>query len=1129
MRPFLIIGLGGSGGKTIRYLKQSLSEWLTEIGWDRGFPHAWQFLHIDTPQVQDSPVLPGSPDLLPPSEYLSLYQDGVPFATVMDRLRGNNHSFEGWWVDPAYMHVPIAYGAGQFRAVGRILGLDQRTRIQEAVNAKITALRSTEAIGELQDLASKAHESNGVYTKPGDPVAMVISSLAGGTGAGIFMDVTDMLRAMGEQWLDMSFGILYAADVFQSLASGAKAGIHPNAAAALAELVNGIYASGSVEVSGEEREIGRSGPAFPFLVGHANTSGVVFGDQTEVYRVMGRCLAAVMTDPKVQDDFVVYTAANWAAAAATYPDAGGPRHLLMEPPYKGLLQGLGYAEVDLGVDRFRAYSERRITRDAVETLVRGHLIRTGGQERYEGMTPEAISASIADDRLTGFLNTVGINERGPDNNQVLDAIALPVEQRQRITGDLARQVFDLVTESMGTKARVDDWVDEIVTQAEILAPGENERYDATLRERAREWSRNIVGRLTEEVGEIVAEWGLPVARDLLHRTRDEIRWVVDELEQERREFETLASHVRSNVQAAFGELSGQVGSEHDAIGQACASAIETLVWHRMEEKVRFIAREMLADFSRSVIDPLIEAIRLALGDLERRLDPADVEATPVDGWPRHAPERDQAVPDDLIPGKTVSLVLEPETFPRRFEWLVTSTLGRDFDTTAARWREIRRQVVTGAFLERAEISDRRLARLVKPLFEIVDEWQPNEAILLGGEPDRPARFKLHVGRDDVVLRARAWLTREGSPFDDFLSLGLRGYLREPGPTISPEEAAERERAFQRALASAFEAAKPLVNIDPVLLSRVHGKQLREHVVAGEIPLKNHRLESWVIEFLDQHVESERKGEYSNVTQDERVKRISIYSMLDGALHPAVFESITEPIAAGYNDALQTGKMRDFWKWRRSRPLANAIPLPMPMIRALIRGWFIGRFLGLIDVRVVDGKTVVRLSSGSRTVESPPLVDNPGNNKPRQLGAFLESLALGIPYAAEIGRAEEMLRIYGDILEMGRVPGSIGAAVGEFNGLSAVLEEWISSGTVHGRVPTVPAEIQADSDTARAERLAGLARTVMEQYAEHARPEIEEGRLGPENAWLGVASLIQEELHRLANALSDRARSVVPSF
>src|SRR5690606_25400728 len=148
----------------------------------------------------------------------------------------------------------------------------------------------------------------------------------------------------------------------------------------------------------------------------------------------------------------------------------------------------------------------------------------------------------------------------------------------------------------------------------------------------------------------------------------------------------------------------------------------------------------------------------------------------------------QAVPDDLIPGQTVALVMEPESFPGRFDELVTATLSRDFETRATLWRESRRPVVTGDFLHVSPLSDRELARSVKSLVETVDEWQPSEAILLGGEPDRPARFKLHVGRDDVVLRARAWLTREGSAFDDFLSLGLRGYLGEPGPTISSEEA-----------------------------------------------------------------------------------------------------------------------------------------------------------------------------------------------------------------------------------------------------------------------------------------------------------------------------------------------------
>lgn len=1131
MRPFLVIGLGGSGGKTIRYLKQGLLEWLAEIGWTGGLPQGWQFIHIDTPDTQDSPILPGSPDLLPPNEYFTLHRDGVSFGVVVERVRAKGANLDGWWVDPDYMAVPIAFGAGQYRAIGRILGLDQQNRILRAIQGKITALRTADAIGELQQLRAQAMEgSSAVYQKGAEPVAMIVTSLAGGTGAGLFLDVADMLRAEGEQWLDNSIGILYAADVFRELAAGARAGIHPNSAAALAEMLNGVYAGGSVEVEGEEREINRSGPAFPFLVGHANTSGVVFGDQTDVYRVIGRCLTAVMTDPKVQDDFVVYTAANWASAAGTYADAGGARFMLMEPPHVGVLQGLGYAEVDLGVDRFKAYAERRIARDAIDTLVSGHRLRTDGLERFEGMTPEAISEALASDRLTGFLNNVGINQRGPDQNQILDAIALSLKERHRITGDMAAGIYNTVKDTVGGKGRVEEWIDAIVEQAELLAPGENERYDSRLRERARVWTSEVTNRLTAETGQIAAEYGLQVARDLLGLVRREIAWVVDELEQERGEFESYSGYVRSNVQAAFGELTGQVGAEHETVRVASAHAVDTLVFQRMEEKSRFIARSLLADFDQAVVSPLMEAVRFALGDLQRKLDPADVEAAPVDGWPRHLPERDQAVPDDLVPGKTVALVINPESFPELFDDLLARTLGAEFDAVQQRWRAVRHHVVTGDFLADGPPADRALAQQVRPLFETVDHWQPSEAILLGGEPDRPARFRLHTERDQVVLRARAWMLRDGSEFDDFLSLGLRAYLQEPDHRVSASQARSRERAFQKALEAAFEAAEPLVFIDPELLARIHSRSIETHVVPGAIPLKNHRLEGWITQFLETRLEVQPSGTYDNITQDERVKRISVYSMLEGALHPAVFKSLTEPIAQGYSEAVRDAKRAGFWKWRRSRPLAQAIPLPMSMVRALVRGWFVARFLGLLELTSDGNQTLVRLSGPEgEVVESLPLVSVPGESRPRQLGAFLETLAVAIPYSADAVKAEEMLEIYARLIGFGRVAGSSGPEVGEMRELSPVLEEWVSRGTVYGNKPTIPARLEESEPGERANALAALVNEVDADYTSHANEERRAGRIGADNAWLGAAVLIHEELHRLAVALESRASRTAPEF
>jgi hypothetical protein len=835
-----------------------------------------------------------------------------------------------------------------------------------------------------------------------------------------------------------------------------------------------------------------------------------------------------MTDPQVQDDFVVYTAANWQSSAGTYGDRGGPMHMLMEPPYVGTLQGLGYAEVDLGVDRFKQYSERRIVRDAVDTVVNGHRLVTEGLDRYEGLTPDVIAQELAADRLVGFLKNVEITERG--QHQVVDAIALPLRERQVITGGLAEKVYQGAVENVGAKGRIDQWLTAIVEEAELLAPGENERYDTRLRERARVWTNEVTGRLLRETGTVASGYGLQVVTELLEMVRAEIRAACDDLENERIEFESFSSHVRSNVQSAFGELSGQLGSEHEAVRMAAAQAVDTLVFQRMEEKSRFIARALLLDFDESVVMPLMESVRLALGDLQRKLDPADVEAAPVDGWPRHNPKRDQAVSDDLIPGKTVAMVIDPDSFPSLFDELLTSTLGVDYGAPAERWRTVRHAVVTGNFLEDSEPTDRRLGAQVRGMFEVIDQWQPSEAILLGGEPDRPARFRLHLERDELVLRARAWLTREGTDFDDFLSQGLRAYLQEPDRKVSASVVRDRERAFQSALEAAFEAAEPLVHVDPVLLSEVHDRVLTTHAVPGEIPLKNHRLERWVTQFLDSKLADRTDGTHDNVTQSERVKRISIYSMLEGALHPAVFRSLIDPIADGYAAAARATRLRDFWKWRRSRPLARAIPLPTPMVRALVRGWFIARFLGLLTVRQDNGSTVVRLEKGrgGPAIESPPLVTTPGENRPRQLGAFLETLALAIPFAANAGKPDEMLGIFHELVELGRNPGTVGSEMGEYRELSPVLEEWVSSGTAYGREAGV-AQIEFEEPGKRATALAELVIRLDEDYARHAADERREGRIGPENSWLGATDLIHEELHRMAVALQVRASQTTPEF
>ncbi len=54
MQPYMFIGVGGSGGKTLRYIWRELERQLDAAGWDKPhLPSCVGFLHIDLPHTYD--------------------------------------------------------------------------------------------------------------------------------------------------------------------------------------------------------------------------------------------------------------------------------------------------------------------------------------------------------------------------------------------------------------------------------------------------------------------------------------------------------------------------------------------------------------------------------------------------------------------------------------------------------------------------------------------------------------------------------------------------------------------------------------------------------------------------------------------------------------------------------------------------------------------------------------------------------------------------------------------------------------------------------------------------------------------------------------------------------------------
>ena len=111
--------------------------------------------------------------------------------------------------------MPLSLGAGQFRAIGRTVAVWTAGRIKSAINESLAGLEQALVDAELKDLF---HNITGEAAdgKPRTHI-IIVSSLAGGTGAGLMQDVCDIIRAMDKSYSDEIFAVLYAAEAFDAL------------------------------------------------------------------------------------------------------------------------------------------------------------------------------------------------------------------------------------------------------------------------------------------------------------------------------------------------------------------------------------------------------------------------------------------------------------------------------------------------------------------------------------------------------------------------------------------------------------------------------------------------------------------------------------------------------------------------------------------------------------------------------------------------------------------------------------------------------------------------------------------------------------------------------------------------
>ena len=234
LRPILFIGLGGAGGKTLRAIKQQLHNDLSAKGYDAEIPAAWQFLHIDTPTVQDGATFQAP--MLSAQEYHSVTRPGITLQDIINRVENLCPPTEiqkilaGWSTEDVPIH--INNGAAQIRAIGRLaLVSDLRTTF-DVIQHSINRILSAVAFQELHAVAS----AFGVEFEETTPQVFIISSLGGGSGSGMFTDVAELVKRVS--WGSQTISLLYAPNVFSALGNMGRA-IPMNSLGAMNELIAG--------------------------------------------------------------------------------------------------------------------------------------------------------------------------------------------------------------------------------------------------------------------------------------------------------------------------------------------------------------------------------------------------------------------------------------------------------------------------------------------------------------------------------------------------------------------------------------------------------------------------------------------------------------------------------------------------------------------------------------------------------------------------------------------------------------------------------------------------------------------------------------------------------------------------
>ncbi len=933
LSPMILIGCGGSGQKAIRYVRDAVERRVRHAGWQKPLPSGWQFIAVDMLDVM------GADDSVPPLPSADFHKIAPTFtdyqslwdASLANNPPGDAHTYApdgeyvhkgkylelmGWAPSPLDVKVPLKKGAGQSRAVGRLAGINSLADVIKKPLIEAFS-KAGNAVGDMAEITEKL----GFPVNPGasasTPMVVVCASMAGGTGAGVALDVVEIVRNTHK---DGRFPVLvlFTNDIFQGAAFGAAQGsIAGNSLGMMSELLNAYWGKEQKPnplFAGSINNPGR-GPHATFLIGRQSLSGGDLGDVASVYKSVGESLANWVTDKTVQESAYEYVTTNWEQSANARL-GGYPFDVEYQ---RGAVSSFGAATITTGRERFEIWAVDLLSRAVLESLDNGHLHHNFATAIDKNTPESVIIAELAE--KAALLIAHGESEvpiaAGPiqDTSSMKGALSISnfYADRKELEAEKFRIAHDIKQKfPPSTGGNGSEWKQWLTREAQTQRDHSFQRarqFDPAA------WGKNVIETTAKSVSMVTAETSLHVsipalteARRLLHSKSESMR---SESVYQRRKG-------RSDLDEGLSKAE-KVGKNTNIDSQEIQEAIRCIA--------QGIARDWLSERNDMASDALTHAANYVLHPAEETLrqKAKSVKLALADSNTAKWPTANAGIPIQYQPS-TVEFPLEGHD---KWVSLLDEICSENKNGITASMLPFQATV----FALIAGSPDGTIDPLVKP---ITETWTPSGAVV--------AKYTCPADADEISKRTREWARRPGSKFDRVVSEGLRDYLLEfnkyDGKPVGDHK--ERLVMLRTQLEKAKSQSAPLLRVDDGIHGTIYPGVggVSEMLVCAQFPFPQghpaHEITKQII------------GTENFKQSSADVSSVLVSSFLANPIHPMAVTSFTEPIADAYNKIAGSAQLNaSFWLWRRSRRIDHFVPMPNGSIDSIIRGFAAARLCGCV--------------------------------------------------------------------------------------------------------------------------------------------------------------------------------------